>query len=224
MQELIKRAAGKILIPFTKWYLRKQRSFNYNGIRIVVSPGVFHPGLFSSTLFLLRFLENQNLKNLSLLELGCGSGLISVRCAQKGAVVTSSDISISALRNAERNAVSNDVVITPVHSDLFERIALQRFDWIIINPPYYAKDAADESEFAWNCGKDFEYFRNLFSQLPSYLHDNTFILMVLTKGCDLSTIFSIAASHGFVFTVIEEKSVPFDQKDFLYRISVSSSE
>jgi release factor glutamine methyltransferase len=224
MQELIKRAAGKVLIPFTKWYLRKQRSFNYLGVRIVVSPGVFHPGLFSSTLFILHFLEKQNLNNLSLLELGCGSGLISVRCAQKGATVTASDISVAALRNADLNAVSNDVVITTVHSDLFERIALQRFDWIIINPPYYAKDAANETEFAWNCGKDFEYFRNLFRELPSYINDSTFILMVLTKGCDLATIFSIGASHGFVFNVIEEKSVPFDQKDFLYRISFSSSE
>jgi release factor glutamine methyltransferase len=223
MQELIKRAAGKVLIPFTKWYLRKQRSFSYKGIRIVVSPGVFHPGLFSSTLFILGFLEKQNLQNLSLLELGCGSGLISVRSAQKGAAVTASDISVAALRNAELNALANNVTITSVHSDLFEKIVVQCFDWIIINPPYYAKDASDETEFAWNCGKDFEYFRNLFAQLPSYLHQNTFVLMVLTKGCDLASIFSIGATHGFEFAVIEEKSVPFDQKDFLYRISVRSS-
>jgi release factor glutamine methyltransferase len=222
MQSLIKKAAGKILIPVTKWYLRKPRLFKYSDLEIMVEPGVFHPGLFSSTLFVLNYLEGQQLVNRTVLELGCGSGLISARCATRGAKVTACDISPVAVGNASNNMRRNKVSVEVFESDLFGRIPQQYFDWIIINPPYYAKEVTSETEYAWNCGLNFEYFHKLFRQLPAYLHQDTFILMVLTKGCDLKTIFEIASQYNFSFEMIGEKNVLFDAKDFLYRVTPNS--
>lgn len=222
MTQLFKAAAGRILIPFTKWYLRKTRTFRFEDIQVKVFAGVFHPGLFSSTLFILEFLKTKDLRTQTLLELGCGSGLISVACARAGAIVTASDISAKAIENCRENALSNNVQLDIIQSDLFANISAAPFDWIIINPPYYARDPRHEEEFAWNCGKNFEYFRNLFEEIRRFIHENTFILMVLTKGCDLESIFAIAQRSGFRFEMLQEKNVPFDQKDYLFRIRLNS--
>lgn len=211
------------MIPAVRWYLRKERKYTYDGITAVVLPGVFHPGLFSSTTFLLDFLKTADLAHKKFLELGCGSGLISVTAAKAGAQVTASDLSLKALENTSRNAAENHVAMSVVHSDLFDKLGQRTFDWIIINPPYYAQQPKSESDLAWYCGENFEYFSKLFSTLKEHIHAHTEVIMVLTKGCDLPRIFSLAADRGFEFSLIREKKVMFDEKDFLYRITPLSS-
>jgi release factor glutamine methyltransferase len=89
---------------------------------------------------------------------------------------------------------------------------------IIINPPYYTNKVSNEKDLAWNCGENFEYFEQLFTQLPQHINDDSFVLMVLTKGCDQNSIFKIADMKGFTFELLREKNVMFDEKDYLYRI------
>jgi release factor glutamine methyltransferase len=201
--------------------LRKERTFRFEDIAITVWPGVFHPGLFSSSLFLLSFLKEQNLRDKQFIELGCGSGLIAIYAARQGAVVTATDINQRALSNASQNAVSNQAHIDFIHSDLFMAIN-GTFEWIVINPPYYPKKPTNDADFAWYCGEHFEYFENLFLQLPMHIHENTEIIMVLTKGCDLNAIFNMARRRGFEFQLLKEKNVLLDEKDYIFKISPTS--
>lgn len=207
-------------MPLAKWYLKKERRFTKGDIQLAVRPGVFHPGLFSSTLFLFEFLKQCDLRNQSLLELGCGSGFLSIVTAKAGAKVTASDISERAVRNAQHNTRLNQVNVTVIHSDLFDQLPCQTFDWIIINPPYYPQQPNSESDFAWYCGEEFEYFRKLFRQLRAFMDEHTTVLMVLTKGCDLDSIFAVAQEYQFRFTLLREKSVLFDERDFIYQIQM----
>ena len=90
MRKILKRIVSPILVPFVRWYLRKERKFVYNGITTHIFPGVFHPGFFHSTKFILRYLADKDLRGKSFLELGCGSGLVSIVAAKAGSDVTSS--------------------------------------------------------------------------------------------------------------------------------------
>ena len=223
MRQSLKHLASLVMIPIVRWYLRKERRYTYQDVIVHIQPGVFHPGFFSSTKFLLAFLEKQNLKKQSLLELGCGSGLISVVAAKRGANVTASDLSEKAIKNTQANARLNQVAVDTIFSDLFENIPPKRFDWIVINPPYYAQTPQNDSDLAWYCGENFEYFTHLFQSLNNYILESTEVIMVLTKGCDVSTIIKMANRGGFQFQLIREKKVFFDEKDFLYRIKKVNS-
>lgn len=217
IKKFIKRISFRILYSLSKYYLSKERTYKYKDIVIKVLPDVFHPGLFFSTKILLKYLNDKKLIGNSLLELGAGTGLISVFCAKKEAVVTATDINGTSIKNIEQNAVDNSVSINIFHSDLFNDIPEQKFDWIIINPPYYPKDPRDEYGLAWFCGSDFRFFTKLFDQLVLYSNVSTNTIMILSEDCDIKKISDIAQSKSFTLYEIKRMR-KWSEWNYLYRI------
>lgn len=218
MNQTILKLIGKPLRAGIRWYLSKPRSYSYKGITINVPTGVFHPGFFFSTKFILEFLERHDLENVKLLELGSGSGLISVFAAKKGARVIGSDINTKAVSATHENAKNNEVMVEAICSDLFEEIPLMPFDWVIINPPYYPVNPKTEEEYAWYCGAGHEYFKKLFSSLEHYTDEESKILIILSDVCDIPQIMSIASTNNFILEEIAHRSVWADGKNYLYWI------
>jgi release factor glutamine methyltransferase len=218
MRKLFKRVSSWVLIPIAHWYLRKKRTFRYENISLIILPGVFHPGLFGSSKFLLQYLDEVQVSGKTFLDVGTGSGAIAIMAAKQGAIVTAVDLSKLAVENALLNAKQNKVKISVVHSDLFNDVPVTSFDFIFINPPYYAQTPTSDADLAWYCGDDFQYYQRLFSTISNFIHPQTIIVMVLSQGCDLDRIFQIAASHKFRFDVLRERAVLFDEKNFLYQV------
>jgi release factor glutamine methyltransferase len=83
------------------------------GLDLEIFPGVFHPRYFGSSSILARFVSSLPLKGKSFLEIGCGSGLVSLCAARAGAEATAVDINPDAVRctlaNAARNNLRGDV-------------------------------------------------------------------------------------------------------------------
>jgi release factor glutamine methyltransferase len=96
-RDFLKPLFKRVLPKITRWYLRKERSHTYDGITVKVPTGVFHPGLFFSTHLMLKHLKQYELSGHSVLELGAGSGLVSIWCARQGAKVVATDISTAAI-------------------------------------------------------------------------------------------------------------------------------
>lgn len=213
-----------ILRKLAKVYTSKERKYSFypsegpgKDIKVIVKPGVFHPGLFISTKILLNFINDLNLETKSFLELGAGSGIISILAAKKGAVVYASDISRTATENIKLNAEMNDVKINVIDSDLFKNLPQQEFDFIIINPPYYQKNPETEEDYAWFCGNNYEYFTNLFNSLPSYINRSSKVYIILSEVCNITKIKSIGESNGFNWKIELQKSV-WGEKNFIYSL------
>jgi release factor glutamine methyltransferase len=196
-----------VIFPLSQWYLSKERTFKYKDISIKVLPGVFHPGFFFSTKNLLKFLEEEELLNKSLLELGAGTGLISVFSYKKGADVVASDISLEAIRNIETNTKINNTKVEIIHSDMFEKIPLGIFDYIIINPPFYRKTPLSEKDFAWFAGDDLQYFEKLFKQIPQFINENSKVIVILSEDCEIEEIKSIAFDSPLPLELTEIKRI-----------------
>jgi release factor glutamine methyltransferase len=216
-KSIIRKIGFRILYPLSEKYLSKERSYKYKDITVTVFPGVFHPGFFFSTNLLLKYLEKLELNAKYILELGAGSGLISLFATKRGAFVTSSDISLTAVYNIEKNVKMNDANVEVIHSDLFDDIPHRRYDYIIINPPYYRKTPVSEKEFAWFGGDDFQYFRKLFTQLGNNFYENTNVLMVISDEADLEMIKSISAEYKFLLKEVFHKKI-WGENHFIYNI------
>jgi len=188
--------------PLLEFYLRKRRPFFYKELRLEIEPDVFHPGFFFSSKVMLRFLDTLNLKNKKVLELGSGSGILSLYCAKQGANVTACDISKKAVNNTIKNRDLNGLEMKVNHSDLFSSIPPQLFDILLINPPYYKKNPRSEAEHAWYCGENGEYFEKLFSGLNAYTQQNSVVYMVLSDGVDLAMIQNFAGKQNFITKVV----------------------
>ncbi|OFZ59325.1 MAG: hypothetical protein A3D92_09120 [Bacteroidetes bacterium RIFCSPHIGHO2_02_FULL_44_7] len=198
MRSTLKKILHPILKPFAHFYLRKVRTYSSRGLHLQIQPSVFHPGMYLSTNIFAEFALQLNLKDCVVLELGAGSGFISLLLAREGAQVTASDINPIALATLRANAAANGLNVQVVESNLFTSFSPDDFDCILINPPYYPQSAKNFTEAAFFCGVEFDYFHSLFTQLKDGLHraDCT-IYMILSEDCALETIHGIAQKYGF---------------------------
>ncbi len=210
MRRLLKKIVHPIL---NRWYQRKtsrMQQYRNHGIALDVFPAVFHPGIFLSTNIFIDFLKPHDLAGKRVLELGAGSGMISFFCAKQGAIVTATDINENALKGLHLNAEKNRLSITVLASNLFENVSPNNFDLILINPPYYPKNAENEKDQAFFCGENFEYFQQLFAQLSQAKRLPT-IWMILSEDCAIATIKEIASTHGFEMDGIYETKKRMEQ-------------
>ena len=114
-------------------------------ISLRVEPGILIPRPDTETLVEIVLQETKQLSQPSILEIGTGSGAISVAIAreQEGAYIVATDVDPHAVRlallNIDDQGLSNRVLL--VVTDLFSAIKPRhRFDIICSNPPYIRTD------------------------------------------------------------------------------------
>lgn len=120
----------------------------FMGLDFFVEEGVLIPRPDTEVLVeeVIKLAKENDAKNI--LDIGTGSGAITVSLAKylENIKVTSVDISETALKIGQKNAIDNEVNdrITFVKSDLFENIDKEKkFDIIVSNPPYIKREVID---------------------------------------------------------------------------------
>lgn len=160
------------------------------GYKILVKRGVLIPRFETEELVLWSL---DNLKdNQKILDLGTGSGAITVALANKAKqkkienlTLYASDISDNALRESEENFLKYDLDVTTRKANVL--IGLEKFDVIISNPPYIKlsekslmddnvlQNEPEEALFAGEDGLDF--YRKFSHQVKDHLNkDGQFFL------------------------------------------------
>ena len=221
----MKKFVQKLIHPFYKryhfWYHRKPRKYVFNEVHTWVQPSVFSPINTVSTKVFLDYISTLNLSHKTVLELGCGSAIISIQSAFQGAHVTASDIHETAVKSVVNTAQEQDLLVTGIVSDLFNELNGASFDYIFINPPYYPKNPHNLEENAWFCGENFDFFEKLFTQLSVLELDKTQVLMILSNACDLEQISSKAEKEQLELNEVHKVKLTFETNS-IYRIVKAS--
>lgn len=121
---------------------------DFFGMQLKVDERVLIPRPETEELVELILAENPEM-NLSVLDIGTGSGAIALALAKNRPAwsVTAADISQEALDLASENAKNQKLNIFFKKSDCFAEIS-EKYDIIVSNPPYISRE--DESEVGLN--------------------------------------------------------------------------
>ena len=124
-----------------------------------------------------------------ILDMCTGNGCIAISLAKKinNAQITAVDISNSALKVANKNAINNNVEnkIKFVNSDMFNNIE-EKFDIIVSNPPYIETETISKLEIevqnephvALDGGIDgLKFYKIIANNAFEYLNENGYLLL-----------------------------------------------
>ena len=105
---------------------------NANAINIVLDPGLaFGTGSHPTTHLCLAWLTNIITPNVTVLDYGCGSGILAIAAKKLGAAnVVGTDIDSQAIQSSLYNAEQNDVIADFYHASQYKT---QEFDIVVAN-------------------------------------------------------------------------------------------
>lgn len=161
----------------------QRRVWSCDGLQIVSYPGVFsHGRLDEGSALLLQVLAQQKLSG-SVLDIGCGAGVLSATLARAGLAVSAVDVSATAVAATTETLQLNGLQAQVLAGDLYTPVS-GRFDQIITNPPFH--DGLQRTT---------TISERLIMQAPGYLKDGGRLLLVANQGLPYETWLNKAFSR-----------------------------
>ena len=187
--------------------------FSTGRIKIDASEGVYPP--HEDSILLARTLEkiSGEMKGKKILEMGCGSGFISILLSRTlNQRIFSYDVNPVAIDDTKRNAKSNNADIEAIQSDLFENVA-GKYDFIIFNAPYLPVDDSeidDNNRRQWSrneYGKDI--IERFINESKNHLEKNGRIMIVFSSLT--GNVESLFHANGFSYKIIGKDKIYFEE-------------
>ena len=117
-------------------YRRFEISVDDQPVTLVSQPGVFAwDRLDEGTAALVQAMEIS--AGESILDLGCGTGLLALVAARRGGEVTAVDADLRAVESARRTLAANGAAGAVLISDVAQAVLERRFDVVLCNPPFH---------------------------------------------------------------------------------------
>ena len=182
----------------------------FYGHQISVSPDVLIPRPETERLVDIAIDTIKNLSKPKILEVGTGSGCISIALgsAKKDANILSLDVSDSALEIAKINTKKNNISnIKFLKLDFLESIPKGQYDLIISNPPYISKNEMKkimldvrefEPKIALTDNNDgLEFYRRFSNKAKKMINEKGSLILEVGIGSHPIRVREIFHSSGF---------------------------
>ncbi len=160
-------------------------------LTIAENPDVYPPS--EDSILLIESLDIG--KGERVLEVGCGSGVVSVHCAANGADVVSVDINPKAVALTEKNFDANGLPHDVRESDVYSAV-MERFDTIIFNLPYLPVQDEGMLAKAWSGGDDgMGPLPELLEKAPEHLLPGGRVVVVVSSLMDQERLSSVLEKY-----------------------------
>lgn len=173
---------------------------NFYGYNINVNKNVLIPRFETETLVekTIEYIKKLKLENGSLIDLGTGSGCISIVLKKEleSLNITGLDISNKALKLARKNAKNNKADINFIKENIFKFKPVNKYDILISNPPYITEDNEISPNIKYEPKKaiftndGLKYYRHIMSTCSNYLNKKNLIAFEIgdKQGKDLKKL------------------------------------
>lgn len=185
---------------------------NYKNIEYVECDEVYPPA--EDTFLLIDNLKVED--EMDVLEIGGGTGLVSIFASLKANQVTVTDINPHAIKCIEANIKLNKKDnIHVLKSNLFENIT-STYDLILFNTPYLPVDSEEQNSDdiyskAWDGGVDGRSVIDEFlHQVKNYLKPNALIQIVQSSLSDNQKTINILEQEGFKAEITAKEHIFFE--------------
>jgi 16S rRNA (guanine1207-N2)-methyltransferase len=119
---------------------------------LISKPGIFAwDRLDDGSAALIRAMEVR--PDETILDLGCGTGLLALAATRRGGRVTAVDADLRAVESTRRTLAANCVTGEVILSDCAQAVSNHRFDVVLCNPPFH-QGVGVEYEVAHQMVKD----------------------------------------------------------------------
>ncbi|HKM76172.1 MAG TPA: HemK2/MTQ2 family protein methyltransferase [Candidatus Bathyarchaeia archaeon] len=173
------------------------------------SKTVYSPS--EDSFLMLHALSNIELNDLTVCDIGTGTGILGLFCAIKGADVTVTDVDEIALHETLTAAQRLRIVVKPILSDVFAQVT-GRFDLALFNPPYLPSEVVLDR--AVDGGPDgLVLTRRFLRELPTRLKKNGHGLLLLSSLNNPAKV--ISEYDKFSFEVLATRQVFFEELQVL---------
>ena len=173
------------------------------GLKMQKHPEVYDPA--EDTMLLASNLDAR--ENMNVLEIGVGSGYVSLIAAQKAESVVGIDINPHAARLAKTNSKLNGIEnVEFIVGDLFSPIS-SRFDLILMNPPYLPENENHHGyiDYSWNGGSDGRSLTDRFiDEVREYLENDGRIQIVQSSLSKHDKTIRKLGERGFKVRIVAE--------------------
>ncbi len=180
-------------------------------LRAIGTPSktVYSPS--EDSFLMLQALSSIELNDLTVCDIGTGSGILGLFCAIKGADVTVTDINEIALHETLVAAKRLGILVKPVLSDIFAEVN-REFDFALFNPPYLPSEVVIDR--AVDGGPDgVALIRKFLRGLPTRLKHNGHGLLLLSSLNNPTKV--ISEYPEFSFEVLATRQVFFEELQVL---------
>lgn len=211
----------------TKYYMNRRDYQNYINIRnsiliehlavhqdeveilfdkysLILTPGVFNPLLGEGSILMRdckKYLYGNNV-----LEIGTGSGALSILSSEKSKSIIATDISPLAVECAKKNVkrlnLENKIEVR--QGDLFEPVKGEIFDKIILNPPFIEGKANSFIENSYY-DSNYETLTSFFNNVRNYLTEEGNIILCFGSVGDINYLNWLITANHFNVQFIENR-------------------
>ena len=177
------------------------------GFSLGIPPTVFHPRFYLTSRFLGEYIGTLALNNKRVLDIGCGSGILSLASARSGGTVVALDVNPAAVQATIENALRNQLSskICAIQSDLFAGLEhpAEAFDLLVCNPPFYEGEPHSIADSAFRGGSHHLFMTNFARSCARFLSPHGCILLVLSSDADVKACLLPFHKNGFKSRVVK---------------------
>lgn len=179
--------------------------------------------MYPEQCFFLEELNHTKIKGARVLEIGLGSGVLSIGSLKAGAkTVTALEINPRAKLFAGFNAVLNQVshgllILEGDRKHIWSPVKGQFFDYIISNPPFMPTPPDSDHYFHSGGGGilGLDFLENIFRELDAHLTENGMAQIVTAAPGDHklpTTLLELAETYlsGTTTVIIDPLALPFE--------------